>query len=266
MANYNDSEFKRKLKRLVTNRAVIVTFVTLLAAVGVVVAFTVAANRAKRPVTGGSDTGAAESVTTKRDQGVIGRGEETRAVFNEGETLPASAGTTAPEQLSFVLPVSGRLTKNHDASIQVYSNTMGDYRIHLGVDIATEEQAAVCASADGKVEKIWDDPMMGTCIALSHDGDVVTVYKNLAPALADGITEGASVREGQTLGCVGDTAVAELADEPHLHYEMTVNGIAVDPLKYFSEEAVAALTARDADAAYESSAATAVGTETANGK
>ena len=254
--NYNESEFMKKLKRICKNRAVIVTFITLLAAIGVIVAVTVSANRAKRPIGDGKETGhVTGAVTSKDDKGVIGKGDESMAIYNGGETQPNGSDKT-PAQISFTLPVSGKLVKNHDAAIQVYSATMGDYRVHLGVDISTAENASICATAAGTVEKIWDDPMMGTCVAISHEGDIVTIYKNLASTLGTGITEGATVKAGQTIGCVGDTAIAELADEPHLHYEMTVGGIAVDPLKYFAVEDVAKLTSTGADSAYESSAVT----------
>ena len=56
---------------------------------------------------------------------------------------------------------------------------MNDYRVHLGVDLVTKENAPVYAAADGKVSKIWEDPLMGCCIAIEHAGNYVTIYKNL---------------------------------------------------------------------------------------
>jgi len=75
---------------------------------------------------------------------------------------------------------------------------------------------------------------MGWCVAVSHSGECMTVYKNLAKELADGIAPGSSVKKGQLLGHVGDSSVWELAEDPHLHMEMTVKGLQVDPLDYFS--------------------------------
>jgi len=63
----------------------------------------------------------------------------------------------------------------------------------------------------------------------------VCVYKNLAPELAEGIEANATLQKGQLIGYVGETALHEIADEPHLHMEMTVKGLQVDPLEYFSE-------------------------------
>ena len=70
----------------------------------------------------------------------------------------------------------------------------------------------------------------------------MSIYKNLATEVAEGIEAGSEVKCGQLLAYVGETAMTELADEPHLHFELTVAGLQVDPLEYFDEEAVATLS------------------------
>ena len=84
--------------------------------------------------------------------------------------------------------------------------------------------------------------MMGWCIALTHAGDCVTVYKNLAKDMAEGLEVGSTVLQGQLLGQVGDSALLEIAEESHLHMEMTVGGLQVDPLDYFSKSVLNTLT------------------------
>ena len=49
------------------------------------------------------------------------------------------------------------------------------------------------------------------------------------------------MRAGQLIASVGDSAMIEVADEPHLHFEMTVSDLAVDPLKYFDQKALESL-------------------------
>lgn len=83
---------------------------------------------------------------------------------------------------------------------------------------------------------------MGYCIAVQHSGDCLTVYKNLSEELPGGIAEGASVRSGQLIASVGESAMIEIAEEPHLHFEMTIEELAVDPLEYFNENALASLS------------------------
>ena len=63
-----------------------------------------------------------------------------------------------------------------------------------------------------------------------------------------GIEKGATVTAGQLIGTVGDSAMTEVAQEPHLHFEMTVGGLQVDPAGYFSDDVWAEL---EGDTAYE---------------
>lgn len=247
----NENQFSSKVKQFFTNRAVVVTAVTLLVATGIIVAATVAANRAKKPIT--EDTTPGTTIVTQgkeTDATPSVKDEVTLPTYNEGETQPVVADPE-DEEAMLALPVTGKMFKGHDATLQVYSNTMGDYRVHLGVDIATDPEAPVYAAADGEVEKIWQDAMMGTCVAITHEDDTVSIYKNLAKDLTNGIEVGTAVKRGQQIGNVGDTAVVEMADDPHLHFEVTVGGLSVDPLDYFSEEAAASLTE---DAGYEDDA------------
>lgn len=219
MNNFKNSKLAKNIKE---NRAVYITALTLLVALAVIITLTAVANRSKKPV----ETKPPESKPT--------------------ETLPPDTNeepnTDVMDKLpSFVLPVSGKLSKPHDAEMQVFSNTMQDYRVHLGLDICAEEGAKVCAAADGTVVEVWEDDLMGQCVAISHSGDAISVYKNLSLTLPEGVAAGAEVKAGDAIGYVGDTAMVELADESHLHFEMTVAGIQVDPLDYFGEDAVATL-------------------------
>lgn len=224
---WKESEFFRKMKQGRVNRVIYLSAIVILLALSVVLAITAATNRAHR----GEETGTPGSVTKPQVT-------EPTPVKPDDPDRPTS-GDSIPE---FALPVSGSLSKRHSADVQVFSKTMQDYRVHLGIDINTAENAPVYAAADGIVSQIWEDPMMGWCVALTHTGDCVTVYKNLAKDLAEGITTGAGVKCGQLLGKVGDGAVMEVAEEPHLHMEVTVNNLQVDPMEYFSKAAAAALT------------------------
>lgn len=138
-------------------------------------------------------------------------------------------------EIELFAPIEGEISKGHDPNIQYWNESTGDYRVHLGVDILTYEGAAVFASADGTVEKIWDDALMGRCIAIDHGNGICSFYKNLDPASEIAIAEGAKVKGGQQIGNVGESAIIEIAELPHLHFEMTVNGITVDPLDYFKK-------------------------------
>jgi len=229
-----------KIKNTKSNRAAVLTAMVLVAAVTIVVGVTIASNRAKQ---GESEetTGRAPVVTDATTDTPT-----THPVQTERPTMsttPADTGSSSVENKlpSFILPVSGVLSVKHDAANQVYSTTLKDHRVHLGIDIVTSEQAPVYAAADGKVDRIWVDPMMGQCLAIKHGGESYSIYKNLSESLAEGIKEGVSVRSGQLIGTVGESAMVEVAQEPHLHFEMTVGDLLVDPLEYFDEKSLEAL-------------------------
>lgn len=137
---------------------------------------------------------------------------------------------------SFILPVVGTVSKLCTPDVLVFSNTMNDYRAHTGVDLAAALGDAVCAAADGVVTEIFADPMMGNTVVVAHDGDALTVYQNLDENIETEV--GAHVRAGDVLGAVGDSAMVEIAEEPHLHFEMKVAGITVDPLDYIAQQSM----------------------------
>ena len=133
---------------------------------------------------------------------------------------------------TFSLPVAGEIIIDYSDSVPVFSQTMNDYRTHLGVDIGAELGSEVLAVAGGTVTNVWNDPFMGTCITIEHSGNAISVYKNLDPDIKDGIIIGASVKAGDVIGAVGESAMNEIAEEPHLHYEMKINGKHVDPKEH----------------------------------
>ena len=230
------NHFKKSVKEDPTYRAVCITTVILVLSVAMLVTITAVANRVRKqpPTVDTTDTGSPETTAP--------------IVTDPPATEPPVTEPVDALPSAFMLPVSGALTMKHDATTQVFSNTMQDYRVHLGIDVGTEANASVYAAADGKIERIWDDVRYGQCVAIAHSGQCITIYKNLSYELPEGITEGASVSAGALIGTVGDSAMVEIADEPHLHFEMTVNGLAVDPLEYFDASALASLSV---DASYE---------------
>ena len=235
------------------NRTVYLTVAVLLIVLAAAVAMTSAANKARRGQP--SETSAPE--TTLRSPETASPAPETTAppaetaapedtaASGEQTDVPVAAGIP-----TLSLPAEGTLGKEHDPTVQVFSNTLGEWRVHLGIDIMTEAAAPVYAAAKGKVKQIADDPLWGKCIWIEHDGDAVSVYRGLDDTLAEGIKIGAKVSEGTLLGAVGEGGVLELAEEPHLHFEMKVAGEDADPLEYFSKSALEIL-ARKPENVYE---------------
>lgn len=165
----------------------------------------------------------------KEDETTAPAPETTAPDTNKTEDAAAEVKDALPV---FVSPVNGEVLKECSLKVPVFSLTMEDYRTHSGIDVYAEVGTAVVAAADGTVEEIWKDPMMGTCLSIAHSGGAKTVYKNLAAELPENIAVGAAVKAGDTVASVGDTALAEIAEESHLHFEMSVENITVNPRDY----------------------------------
>lgn len=167
----------------------------------------------------------------------------------EPEETDAVSPTGGVTVTRFSRPAEGYVTKAFDRDTLVYSLTMNDYRVHLGIDIAASLGDAVSAFADGTILYVYDDPMNGRAITIDHGEGLLSHYFNLAADIPEDIYEGALVHCGQTIGSVGDTTLIELSDENHLHFELTLNGEYIDPLEFVEYEHATA--AANADMEYE---------------
>ena len=145
---------------------------------------------------------------------------------------------TGVKELSFICPVKGTMIKSYSADIPVFSLTMEDYRVHTGIDISADAGTQVMAAASGTITKVEFDPLMGQTVEITHDGDYVTTYRNLQTKMESGIEVGVSVTAGDIIGYVGDTALVEISDSPHLHFEMKKDGKSLDPLSLIKFESI----------------------------
>ena len=238
----NGNSFDKKIKNKKLNRSTVITILTLAVAIIIVTTAAIISNRKKQTTPLPEPLSTDTSTERPTEEPSTEQPTEEPSTEKPSDTQ-GNSSSVASKLPSFILPSAGVLSNKHDPDLQVFSPTMNDYRVHLGIDIVTKENAPVYAAADGKRSKIWVDPLMGYCIAISHSGNSVTIYKNLAEQLPDGIAEGASVRSGQLIATVGESAIVEVAQEPHLHFEMTVADLSVDPLKYFDEAALASIKA-----------------------
>lgn len=141
---------------------------------------------------------------------------------------PTQQEQETPRQM-FYRPAEGEIIKSHALDRLVFSETMGDYRVHSGIDIAGEVGSKVVAFTDGVVASIENDYFYGTIVAIAHADGIISYYKNLDTKLAENIVVGAEILAGQEIGIIGTTARIENADESHLHFEITLNGLPIDP-------------------------------------
>ena len=138
--------------------------------------------------------------------------------------------TKETKEISFVKPVEGDVIREFAKDNLVYSETLQEWVTHLGIDIKANKTTVVKASADGTVKSIKNDPRYGLTIIIDHDNGYQTIYSNLLTT--EFVVEGEKVKQGQSIGTVGNTAVFEISDESHLHFEILKDSEQLDPNIY----------------------------------
>lgn len=117
------------------------------------------------------------------------------------------------------------------------------WRMHEGMDFHSPVGTDVYATADGRVKDARISSSYGRVIEIDHGYGVISLYAHLS---AFNVRKGQLVFRGQVIGKVGNTG---LSSGPHLHYEVHVDGMEVDPVNYYFNdlspreyEAVVAIT------------------------
>ena len=133
-------------------------------------------------------------------------------------------------ELNFAKPVEGDIVKDFAIESLIYSETLKEWTTHTGIDIKAEKTTVVKSAEAGTVKTIKNDPRYGLTIIVEHANGFQTVYSNLLTS--EFVVEGEKVEKGQSLGTVGNAAAFEIADEPHLHFEILKDSVQVDPNIY----------------------------------
>lgn len=102
----------------------------------------------------------------------------------------------------------------------------GGRRMHKGIDLAAPTGTPVYATADGMVTLARSGRGYGLYIKLDHGAELETRYAHLSRIA---VAVGERVRKGEVIGYVGSTG---WSTGPHLHYEVRVDGVAVNPIPY----------------------------------
>lgn len=157
----------------------------------------------------------------------------TKAKQSNTTNVTTNAKTTEPEakkELAFQKPVEGDIVREYAKENLIYSATLDEWTTHMGIDIKAEKTTVVKAAEAGTIKSIKNDPRYGLTIVIEHEDNFQTVYANLLTS--EFVVEGEKVEKGQSIGTVGNTAVFEIADEPHLHFEVLKDALPVDPSIY----------------------------------
>jgi len=140
------------------------------------------------------------------------------AAIRDAQAVAGSTGAGVPSASGFIWPVNG-------AVVSGYGMRWG--RLHEGIDIAASTTGTpIWAAAAGTVIHAGWLGGYGNLVVVDHGNGLATAY---AHALAILVGVGQQVAQGESVALVGSTGNSS---GPHLHFEVRVNGVAVDPLLY----------------------------------
>jgi|UPI0003657780 murein DD-endopeptidase MepM/ murein hydrolase activator NlpD len=127
-------------------------------------------------------------------------------------------------------PVNGILRSSFGARMDPFS---GEGAFHKGVDLTAPRGTPVHVTADGVVLKAQWDGGYGKLVVVDHGNGIETYYAHLSQFM---VIPGQEVRRGQVVALSGGTGHAT---GPHLHYEVRLGGIPVNPYKYLAKSTLA---------------------------
>ena len=125
-----------------------------------------------------------------------------------------------------VMPAEGDIIKDYSGDTLVYSETLNQYLAHKAVDISAPAGSAAAAVESGTVILSGKDDRYGMTVVISHGDGMETSYSCLGECT---VSVGDVVTKGDKVGTVGEDALFESADGPHLHFEVRKDGAAINP-------------------------------------
>ena len=131
-------------------------------------------------------------------------------------------GPTEEPAPVFVEPLAGEVIGEYAPDALVWSQTLGQWQTHPAVDILGSPGEAVCACADGTVIDAYRDSLWGNVIVLEHADGLTSTYAGLNTL--NMVTVGETVRAGETISAVGQSASCETELPAHLHFALERDG------------------------------------------
>ena len=122
-----------------------------------------------------------------------------------------------------IWPTRGWVSSRFGYRISPFTNQK---EFHKGIDISTRMNTPVIAPADGLIASVGQDHGMGNMVTINHSYGVKTRYGHVSKVL---VKKGEYVKRGQKIALVGNTG---RTTGPHLHYEVYLNGLPVNPFRY----------------------------------
>ncbi len=158
--------------------------------------------------------------------------EDTMPDIEEPEIEVLGVKKTESVVPDLYMPVDGKIVMEFARDKLIYSPTLLEYGTHLGLDIAGEMGQAVTACADGVISDTGNDKLMGNYVIIKHTDRLESAYYGLETI---SVEKGDKVSLNDVIGALGNSALIEVETGPHLHFEVLLDNVSVDPVQFFIE-------------------------------
>lgn len=181
---------------------------------------------------GWDDTRLPEQSTLDSKDAVVPKDDVTEQ--SETVSKPTKQKETEEKKTkAYILPVDGTPEVGYSADTPIYSKTLEDWRTHDGIDYTAPLGTKVVAINDGVISEVATDSLMGVTVKIKHTDGTVSTYSNLADEVS--VKKDQLVSQGDTIGKVGQSAIIEISEEPHLHFSVSCDGKTIDPLTLYDK-------------------------------
>lgn len=147
---------------------------------------------------------------------------------NIGEVIETISANSVENTEEYIMPVDGEIIKECAVEKLVYSETLGMWKTHPGIDIKAEIESNVVSASSGIVQEVEKDSFYGNVVKVIEDSGYIFVYANLDDEIK--LSKGDKVNKGDVIGQIGVSATGELLDTAHLHFEIIKEEKQINPL------------------------------------
>ncbi len=172
---------------------------------------------------------AAKLNAAKQQNEKIIENERNEGKAAEHTTTTFKSDANSPDGIPVLTPLPKNLAKiTSPFGIRIHP-TLGRPIKHNGVDFGSGRGADVYAASDGMVVLAQYNKTYGNYVIIKHNDGISSVYAHLDKII---VSKGYAVKKGDVIGYTGSTG---RTSGPHLHYEIRIKGIPVDPKGYLAE-------------------------------
>ena len=121
-----------------------------------------------------------------------------------------------------------KVTREYSEQEPSYSKTLNLWEIHKGLDVSANENQQIKSLLAGKIVSVFKDDKHGMSVKVKSENDIAVVYSNLNEKIE--VKKDQTIKEGESLGIVGDTSAVESEEGTHVHIEAFKGKESINPM------------------------------------